>query len=403
MDRRSSRFEQWGLLEKYRALCRKYRALVDCYGAEISSNQAQALSLSFAAIRRSRTGMALLRNGEFLIRNVRWLALERRGGPWRRGGDSYPHLHALALREAAAMAHGEERVREERFARGEGDGRVIEIRLEQLERSGAALYLAMARDVTESVLAEEREERARSDAAERERLRSVGDLASATAHEINNVLHAMAMRVASLRGEPRSGAREEGLTALARMVSEAAACVSRLEDDTGRSRAVAAVTPVPLATDPPHPRAPRPEARLHVLVVDDDPDVLEAAGLVLEHLDQSVELAASGVEAIARLRTGGERFDLVLCDLGMPEVDGWQVADEVRQLTPNTPLYLVSAWGREISPERAALAGVAGLLSKPLSLEVLRDVLAASLPRERRERALPETDAPAEPRGSWAH
>jgi len=381
------------LIAKYRSLCRKYRALVDRYGADVGIERG-ALSLAFSAIRRSRTGMALLRSGGFLVRNVRWLALERRAGPWRRDGAVYPHLHALAIAEAGAMAHDRERVREVRFAHG--DDEITEVRLEQLDRAGVPLFLAMARDVTETVRAEREEERARSDAAERERLRAVGDLASATAHEINNVLHAMALRLASLRGQVMGGATEEGLGALSRMVDEAAARVSRLEDATGRSAVAPAVTAAPVAAGGAQAPGPSADRRLHVLVVDDDPDVLEAAGLALEHLDQSVELAPSGADAIARF-TAGERFDLVLCDIGMPPPDGWQVARELRALAPRTPLYLVSGWSREIAREQAERAGVAGLLPKPLSLEALRDLLAATP----RPRGSARPHAPAE--GTWAH
>jgi len=383
------------LIAKYRSLCKKYRALVDRYGADVGHERG-ALSLAFSAIRRSRTGMALLRSGGFLVRNIRWLALERRAGPWRCEGVLYPHLHALAIGEAGAMAHDGARVREVRFARG--DDEIIEIRLEQLDRPGVPLFLAMARDVTEAVRAEREEERARSDAAERERLRAVGDLASATAHEINNVLHTMALRLASLRGQMLGGATEDGLGALSRMVDEAAARVSRLEDAAGRSAVAPALTPPPAASRAGQGRDASAGKPLHVLVVDDDPDVLEAAGLALEHLGESVELAASGAEAIARF-TAGERFDLVLCDIGMPPPDGWQVARELHALAPRTPLYLVSGWSREIPPEQAQRAGVAGLLPKPLSLEALRDLLAAMPPRPRGS-ARPQ-QAPAQ--GTWAH
>ncbi len=308
------------LIAKYRSLCKKYRALVDRYGADVGHERG-ALSLAFSAIRRSRTGMALLRSGGFLVRNVRWLALERGAGPWRCEGVLYPHLHALTIGEAGAMAHDGARVREVRFARG--DDEIIEVRLEQLDR---------------------------------------------------------------------------GLGALSRMVDEAAARVSRLEDAAGRSAVAPALTPPPAASRAGQGRDASAGKPLHVLVVDDDPDVLEAAGLALEHLGESVELAASGAEAIGRF-TAGERFDLVLCDIGMPPPDGWQVAHELHALAPRTPLYLVSGWSREIPPEQAQRAGVAGLLPKPLSLEALRDLLAATPPRPSGS-ARPQ-QAPAQ--GTWAH
>ena len=354
------------LADRYRALCRKYRALVDRYGAEMDGAGA-TLGLSFAAIRRSHTGMALLCGGTFLVRNARWLALERREGDWGCDERSYPNLRALAMGEASAMAHARERTRELRFSPSDCSA-VIEVRIEQLDRPGKPVYLGMVRDVTEAVRAEEREQRERSEAAHRERLRAVGDFASEAAHRINNVLHAMALRLASLRGQPEGVERQQSLEALAQLVTEAAGCVSRLQDATGRSHAEERPTPVPGL-------APAELPRLHILVVDDDPDVLEAAGLALAHLGQDVDGTPSGADAIGRF-TAGERFDLVLCDIGMPGIDGWQVAREVHSISPRTQLYLVSGWAREIRSEEVQRAGASGLLAKPLSLDTLRAVLA---------------------------
>ena len=113
---------------------------------------------------------------------------------------------------------------------------------------------------------------------ERERQQAMGELASTAAHEMNNVLHAMALRLASLRGQDNRRELTGGVEALARMVAEAAGMVRRLQDRAGKSRCEAQFTATP---DP-----GRVLTGLRVLVVDDDPDVLEAAGLALGHLGQ---------------------------------------------------------------------------------------------------------------------
>ena len=376
------------LLEKYRILCRKYRSLVERYGADLAEDPG-ALALAFSAIRRSHTGMALVCDGGFLVRNARWLALERcAGDDWRGDGRAYPDLKALAIGEASAMARAGEQARELRFSR-QGPSEVIELRLERLDRPSRPLYLGMVRDVTETARAERRQERARSDAAEQDRVRAVSDLASATAHEMNNVLHAMALRVSSLQGPGDEAEREAGLGALARMVREAAACVSRLQDVAGCSRGAAEA-----ARPEPAPRRAPGLPRLRVLVVDDDRDVLEAAGLALAHLGEDVELTASGADAVARFMAG-ERFDLVLCDIGMPQLDGWQVAREVHSVAPDTRLYLISGWAREFTAEDVRRAGASGLLPKPLSLDALRALLAEEAANSARPAEAPGPGASA--------
>ena len=86
----------------------------------------------------------------------------------------------------------------------------------------------------------------------------------------------------------------------------------------------------PLATpqrrEPPRRLAPERRSR-RILIVDDEADNLDVLREVLELEGQEVETSRGGPEALA-LFDRGERFDLVLCDVGMPEMSGWQVARE---------------------------------------------------------------------------
>ncbi|HTP29473.1 MAG TPA: response regulator [Anaeromyxobacteraceae bacterium] len=353
----------------------KYRRLCERRGVRHGAGVVEppASSLAFAAVRRSSTGMALLGEGRFLLRNARWLSLEHQSGEWKNGDRTYPDLPAMALGEADVLAHRRGRIRELRFARrGNEVDVVVEVRLELLRRV-PCLAFVMVRDVTEMVRAERRESEARSDAAELRRRQGLGQLASAVAHEMNNALHAMALRLGLLRDRVQGNEGLADVSALSRMLLETAERVSRLEQETGR--AVGSDRP---GTGWQLRGDVSPAPGLRVLVVDDDPEVLEAAGLALRHLHQRVDLASSGAEAIARF-TSGERFDLVLCDIGMPQLDGWGVAREVQVLAPGTRLYLVSGWARELGPERVRGVGAAGLLPKPVSLETLRALLASTI------------------------
>jgi CheY-like chemotaxis protein len=130
-----------------------------------------------------------------------------------------------------------------------------------------------------------------------------------------------------------------------------------------------------------------------VLVVDDDPDVLEAVSLVLEDLGQVVDTAPSGPAALAQL-DGGARYDLVLCDVGMPGMSGWSVAEQVRRRAPGVRLFLITGWAREIGPDDARRGLVDGILPKPLPVDALRALLATAATGERRDpTAAPETGA----------
>jgi CheY-like chemotaxis protein len=124
-----------------------------------------------------------------------------------------------------------------------------------------------------------------------------------------------------------------------------------------------------------------------VLVVDDDQDNLDAARWILEEMGQHVEVAASGSDAIGRSEAG-ERYDLVLCDLGMPGLNGWDVALRLREIAPATPVYLVTGWAQELGPDDPRRANVAGILPKPIDVGELGRIVrgAGSEPLAREDR-----------------
>jgi signal transduction histidine kinase/CheY-like chemotaxis protein len=136
----------------------------------------------------------------------------------------------------------------------------------------------------------------------------------------------------------------------------------------------------PLPPPPAAPRAPPPPAppaaiaRGRVLVVDDDPDNLDAMRLVLEQHGRSVEVTASGLDAVARVEAG-ERYETVLCDLGLDGVTGWDVAARIAAAAPETRILLVTGWAEEIPPDDPRRRNVARVLAKPLGVEELREIL----------------------------
>ena len=108
------------------------------------------------------------------------------------------------------------------------------------------------------------------------------------------------------------------------------------------------------------------------LVADDEELVREMLSDLLAQAGHAVVAAASGAEAIERFRA--EAFDLVLTDLGMAEVNGWQVARACKELRPDVPVLLVTGWGVELSAQELAAHGVDAVLAKPLRVD---DLLAA--------------------------
>jgi CheY-like chemotaxis protein len=66
-------------------------------------------------------------------------------------------------------------------------------------------------------------------------------------------------------------------------------------------------------------------------------------------------------------------YDMVMTDLGMPDMSGWEVAGRIRETMPEVPVVLVTGWGTTITDEEIEQAGVAAIVHKPFELEDLLD------------------------------
>jgi signal transduction histidine kinase/ActR/RegA family two-component response regulator len=112
---------------------------------------------------------------------------------------------------------------------------------------------------------------------------------------------------------------------------------------------------------------------LRVLVVDDQRDVRDSVGEMLGVLGHSVVTASDGAAALALIVR--ETFDVVLTDVGMPEMNGVQLVRRLQSIAPGVPAVLMSGWG--IDPDMATPANVACVLSKPLTMTTLSDAITA--------------------------
>jgi CheY-like chemotaxis protein/anti-sigma regulatory factor (Ser/Thr protein kinase) len=118
---------------------------------------------------------------------------------------------------------------------------------------------------------------------------------------------------------------------------------------------------------------------LRILLVDDDPVLLKSLCDTLEGDGHAIFTANGGQEGISLFRAAllaKEEFAVVVTDLGMPYVDGRQVAREVKTASPSTPVVLLTGWGQRLVAERDVPAHVDLVLSKPPKLRDLREALA---------------------------
>jgi signal transduction histidine kinase/CheY-like chemotaxis protein len=117
---------------------------------------------------------------------------------------------------------------------------------------------------------------------------------------------------------------------------------------------------------------------LRILVVDDDPVLLRSMRDTLEGDRHHVVTANGGKEGVARFQEafGSEQpFSVVITDLGMPYMDGRQVAAAIKALAPRTPVIMLTGWGQRLMADGDIPAHVDIVLSKPPKLRDLREAL----------------------------
>jgi PAS domain S-box-containing protein len=138
---------------------------------------------------------------------------------------------------------------------------------------------------------------------------------------------------------------------------------------------------LPACTSQPEREARKPKVQpvtgVSALVVEDEPEVRMVLVEMLESQGYRVSQAEGGAQALELL--GRDRFDLVLTDLGMPVVSGWEVAREARRRWPRTVVALVTGWAENLAGEDIGAGTVDLVIAKPFDLNDASTRLAEAL------------------------
>ena len=120
-----------------------------------------------------------------------------------------------------------------------------------------------------------------------------------------------------------------------------------------------------------------PNSLTRVLVIDDEPDILELLSMTLERMNLLSDTAASVKEAIAKLNK--RDFDLCLTDLRLPDGSGLEIVNFIQQSIPQLPVAVISAHGNMQAAIDAMKAGAFDFVSKPIDLNQLRALIESAL------------------------
>ncbi|MDE2089727.1 MAG: sigma-54-dependent Fis family transcriptional regulator, partial [Gammaproteobacteria bacterium] len=115
----------------------------------------------------------------------------------------------------------------------------------------------------------------------------------------------------------------------------------------------------------------------NALIVDDEADIRELLELTLGRMNIETHAAATLAEAQALL--ANRRFDLCLTDMRLPDGNGLELVERIQRLYPDLPVAVITAHGSMESAVQALKSGAFDFVSKPVDLQVLRNLVTSAL------------------------
>lgn len=231
----------------------------------------------------------------------------------------------------------------------------------------------------------------------RDRLVTLAEIAIGLSHEINNSLEVLVNQTELMKKYVERVATDEDYIVETDRLQSIASQVGKIQDITTRMAKMAEEGEYgtteyldgKMMTDlhvdagggekpcaRPEPSARFPLSGLNVLVVDDDASICQSLKQLLEAERCCIETAASGIYAMEWL--GRRRFDVVLSDVVMPDMDGYELYQTVKRTTPELPVVLMTAFNydKDHIIKRSCLEGLQGVIfKKPVNPTMLKKVL----------------------------
>ncbi|MGY8812276.1 MAG: sigma-54-dependent transcriptional regulator [Pseudomonadales bacterium] len=114
-----------------------------------------------------------------------------------------------------------------------------------------------------------------------------------------------------------------------------------------------------------------------VLIIDDEPDILELLDMTLARMNVCTQSATTMTQALTLLRSN--KYALCLTDMRLPDGDGMSIVRHIQQHSPSTPIAMITAYGSLDTAINALKAGAFDFLTKPVDLQRLRELVSSAL------------------------
>jgi PAS domain S-box-containing protein len=286
-----------------------------------------------------------------------------------------------------------------RASADEGKGRIRSFETTFKTKKGESIPVA----ISASIIYDENDQEIGSigfakdlrDIRRRDQLVTLAEIAIGVSHEVNNSLEVLVNQVELLQKYVERVASDEDYIVESDRLVSVASQVKKIQDITARISQMAEegeygtkeylsgkmMTDLHTGQDGKGCERPKPDERyplrgLKILIVDDDAGICQSLRDLLEAEECQVETAPSGVYAMEWLERN--QFDLVLSDVVMPDIDGYQLYQHVKKSAPNLPVILMTAFNydKDHIIKRSCLEGLQGVIfKKPVNPALLKRAL----------------------------
>jgi DNA-binding response OmpR family regulator len=123
------------------------------------------------------------------------------------------------------------------------------------------------------------------------------------------------------------------------------------------------------------------QPQIRILVVDDERNIRNNLGMVLEVEGYKVDTASNGEEALQRVKEG--RYDIAFIDIQMPKMDGLELLRSLRGLRPKLPVVMLTAFGTVVRAVEAMKLGAVDFLEKPFDPKIIKLLCQEVLARQK--------------------
>ena len=132
---------------------------------------------------------------------------------------------------------------------------------------------------------------------------------------------------------------------------------------------------VPGRGAPPQPKRKR---SLYILCIDDDEQIRDFMSVCLTRFEHRVTVASGGKHGLELFRAAtleNHPYEVVITDLGMPDIDGQRVARTIKAESPNTPVIMMTGWGTFMGDDGGTPPSVDVVVGKPTRMQELNDLV----------------------------